>query len=43
MDKLFFKIPKDQLSLASRFEEKSPEYQTLGSTESRKIQKIKVE
>ncbi|EOB1354125.1 hypothetical protein ACIQTF_000165 [Enterococcus faecium] len=43
LDKLFFKIPKDQLSLASPFEEKSPEYQTLGSKERTKIEKIKVE
>ncbi len=43
LDKLFFKIPSAQLSLSNPFEERLPEYQTLGPKERTKIEKVKAE
>ncbi|MBO0431517.1 hypothetical protein [Enterococcus sp. DIV0660C] len=42
LDKLFFKIPETQLILSNPFEERPPEYQTLGPKERTKIEKVKV-
>ncbi|EME7200357.1 hypothetical protein OPR93_002711 [Enterococcus faecium] len=43
LGKLFFKIQKNPLDLSNPFEERRPEYQTLGSKERTKIEKVKVE
>lgn len=40
LDKVFYKIPNEQLDLSCPFEESRPDYQTIGSKERTKIEKV---